>query len=73
LRDPTRDTPTIVQHVREGLQREFPTSDIPIVAGSAFWAKTAMSGSAASISHELSGQAKAYFASLAQQAGANHR
>ena len=71
LRDPTRDTPTIVQHVREGLQREFPTSDIPIVAGSAFWAKTAMSGSAASISHELSGKAKAYFASLAQQAGAH--
>jgi Dynamin family len=68
LGDVVRDTPTIVQQVRSGLQREFPTSEIPIVAGSAFWARTATSGSAAEISHELSVRAKAYAAHLAQQA-----
>ena len=68
LGDLVRDTPAIVQHVQAGLRREFPTSEIPIVAGSAFWAKTATSGSKAEIDREMSAKAKAYAAYLTQHA-----
>ncbi len=37
LGNPAEDTPLIMQHVRRGLQREFPGVELPIVAGSAFW------------------------------------
>jgi signal recognition particle receptor subunit beta len=67
LGDLVRDTPAIVQHVQAGLRREFPTSEIPIVAGSASWAMTATGGPQAEIDREMSAKAKAYAAYLAQQ------
>src|SRR5262245_13811395 len=42
LSDLVGDVPKIVEHVQAGLRREFQTSDIPVVAGSALWAETAM-------------------------------
>jgi hypothetical protein len=45
LGDLVRDVPAIVKHVQAGLRREFPTSDIPVVAGSALWAEAAIRGS----------------------------
>ena len=68
LGDLVSDTPAVVQHVQAGLRREFPTAEIPIVAGSAFWAKTATSGSEAEITREMSAKAQAYAAYLAQHA-----
>ena len=70
LGDVLRDTPPIVQHVRAGLRREFPTSEIPVVAGSAFWAKTAIAGSAADIDRGLAKKVKAYAQHLAEREGA---
>ena len=60
LGDIIRDTPEIVEHVRQGLQREFERSDIPIVAGSAMWAQTAIGGAEPEIRRQLSARAKAY-------------
>lgn len=68
LGDVPHDTPLIVQHVRAGLRREFPTFEIPVIAGSAFWAKTALVGSDADIGRVLSKKVKAYAADLAQHA-----
>lgn len=73
LADVPRDGPVIVQHVRAGLRREFPASEIPIVAGSAFWAKTAVAGTETDVARALSKKVKAYAAQLAQQAGADVR
>jgi hypothetical protein len=70
LGDVARDTATIVQHVRSGLRREFPTSEIPIVAGSALWAEIALSGAEGDIDQVLSTKAKALAGSQARQAGA---
>ena len=36
LGDLVRDAPIIVRHIREGLRRELPGSEFPVVAGSAF-------------------------------------
>jgi hypothetical protein len=44
LGDLVRDVPIIMRHVREGLRRELPGSELPVVAGSAFWADTALRG-----------------------------
>src|SRR5215475_3694920 len=71
LGDLTRDLPMIVQHVREGLRRELPGSDFPIVAGSAFWADAALRGSDADIERAWSAKAQAYAQHLAQQAGSS--
>jgi Dynamin family len=60
LGDVLRDTPPILQHVRAGLRREFPTSDIPVVAGSAFWATTAIAGSPGDIDRVFSKKVKAF-------------
>jgi hypothetical protein len=70
LSDPTRDVPMIVQHVQEGLRRELPGTAFPIVAGSAFWADTALRGSEADIERAWSAKAQAYAQHLAQQASA---
>ena len=70
LGDPTRDVPLIVQHVGEGLRRELPGTDFPIVAGSAFWADVALRGSEADIERAWSAKAQAYAQHLAQQASA---
>ena len=34
-------TPRVIDHVRSGLEREFPGAGIPVIAGSAMWANTA--------------------------------
>jgi signal recognition particle receptor subunit beta len=60
LGDIARDITPIVQHVREGLRREFPTTDLPIVAGSALWAETAVRGAEAEIERILAPKVKAY-------------
>src|SRR5262249_43816783 len=70
LGDPARDVPMIVQHVQEGLRRELPDTDFPIVAGSAFWADVALRGSEADIERAWSAKAQAYAQHLAQQASA---
>ena len=57
--------------VREGLRRELPDSDFPVVAGSAFWADTALRGSQADVDEAWSAKAKAYAQYLAQQAPAS--
>ena len=60
LGDVIRDTSEIVEHVRAGLRREFEHTDIPIVAGSALWAQTAIGGAEQEIRRQLSARAKAY-------------
>lgn len=71
LGDVARDIAPIIQHVREGLRREFPTSEIPIVAGSAFWAETVLGASEAEMERVLSPKVRAYRQHLADQAGAS--
>ena len=70
LDDVTRDIAPIVEHVRAGLRREFPTSEIPIRAGSALWAETAMSGAEADIQRLLTSNVKTYAEHLAQTGSA---
>jgi Dynamin family len=71
LGDVPGDTPIVVQHVRTGLAREFPASDIPVVAGSAFWANLALTGSDGDIARVLSTKVKAYAGQAAQQVRTN--
>jgi signal recognition particle receptor subunit beta len=66
LGDLVRDVPAIVKHVRAGLQREFPTSEIPVVAGSAYWAEVAIRGDAAEVDRVLTGKVEAYAKLLAE-------
>jgi len=54
------DVPVVVQHVRNGLRREFPTLELPVVAGSAYWANVALRGSKADVERALSKNAKLY-------------
>jgi len=68
-----RDSPVIIEHVRADLRREFPTSEIPVVAGSAFWAEMVISSSDADLARVLSKKVKAYAGHLAALAGANVR
>lgn len=65
LGDVVRDTPQIVQHVRLGLRREFPDTEIPIVAGSAHWAGLAIAGDEAGIERAFTPKAAAYIAQIA--------
>jgi hypothetical protein len=71
LGDVARDAATIVQHVQEGLRRELPESEFSVVAGSAFWADTALRGSEADVEQAWSAKAKAYAQHLSQQAGSS--
>lgn len=64
LGDVVRDAPQIVQHVRQGLRREFPDIEIPIVAGSAYWAGLAIGGSEAEMSRAFTPKAAAYIAQM---------
>jgi len=68
LGDLVHDTPMIMQRVQAGLQREFPTSAIPIVAGSAIWAMQSLGPPAAEPNTDLSDEIRAYAAYVAQQA-----
>ena len=71
LGDVARDAAAIVQHVREGLRRELPESEFAVVAGSAFWADTALRGSEADVEQAWSAKARAYAQYLSQQAGSS--
>ena len=71
LGDLVRDVPIIVRHIREGLRRELPGSEFPVVAGSAFWADLALRGADSEIERAWSAKAQAYAHHLAQQAGAS--
>ena len=66
LNDIARDVPAIVQHVRTSLRRELPTLELPVVAGSAYWANTAQRGSRADVERAWSPKAKMYAQHLAQ-------
>ena len=70
LSDPVRDVRPIVEHVQAGLSREFPTSEIPVVAGSALWAEVAIRGSAPDIDRALTQKVAAYSELLEQSSGA---
>jgi hypothetical protein len=70
LNDLVRDVRPIVEHVRAGLSREFPTSEIPVVAGSAHWAEIAIRGSAPEIERALTPKVAAYAELLEQSADA---
>ena len=67
LGDVTSDVEAVVKHIQENLRRELPGSDFPVVAGSAFWADTALRGSQADIERAWT-RARAYGQHLAQQA-----
>ncbi len=69
LNDVARDVPAIVQHVRNSLRRELPTLELPVIAGSAFWANAAQRGSRADVERAWSSKAKAYAQHLSQGAG----
>ena len=69
LSDVARDCPAIIEHVRAGLRREFPMAEIPVVAGSALWAETAMAGSELDAERMLTENVKAYAAFLSEPTG----
>ena len=69
LNDIARDVPAIVQHVRSSLRRELPTLELPVVAGSAYWANAAQRGSQADVERAWSPKAKTYAQHLTQRAG----
>jgi hypothetical protein len=71
LGDLVRDVPIIVRHIRQGLRRELPGSEFPVVAGSAFWADLALRGVDSRIEPAWSAKAQAYAHHLAQEAGAS--
>jgi Dynamin family len=71
LGDVFGDTSIVVQHVRTGLRREFPASEIPVIAGSAFWANLAITGSDLDIARVLSTKVKAYAGRLEQKVRTN--
>jgi hypothetical protein len=73
LGDLVRDVRPIVEHVQAGLGREFPTSEIPVVAGSAHWAEIAIRGQAQEIDRALTAKATAYAEMLERSAGAAHQ
>jgi signal recognition particle receptor subunit beta len=60
LGDLVRDVPAIVKHVQAGLRREFPTSDIPVVAGSALWAEAAIRSTPQEVDRLLTSKVEAY-------------
>ena len=64
-----RDVPVVVQHVRDGLRRELPTLEAPVVAGSAYWANAALRGSQADVERAWSKNAKEYAQHLNPGAG----
>jgi hypothetical protein len=65
LADLVSDVPAIVKHVQAGLRREFPTSDIPVVAGSAYWAEIALRGDPDEMDRALTSKVEAYAKLLA--------
>ena len=69
LSEIARDCPVVIEQVRAGLKREFPNTEIPVVAGSALWAETAIARSDADADGMLTDKVKAYAAFLAEPGG----
>jgi len=69
LNDLARDVRPIVEHVQAGLSREFPTAEIPVVAGSAHWAEIAIRAAAPEIERALTPKVAAYAEMLEQSTG----
>lgn len=66
LGDVVQDAPQVIDYVRQGLRREFPGVEIPVIAGSALWAQTALVGTDLEIQKVLASSARAYAANVAQ-------
>ena len=64
MRNPAVDCPRLVAHVRARLSQEFPASDIPVIAGSAWWGSCALSTVEDEIRHAANGAFDSYAASL---------
>ncbi len=71
LNDVAADLPLVIEEVRRGLAREFPGFEIPIVAGSAYWAELALKGDAAEIAAEFTPSVKTYLAQSGRAARAS--
>src|SRR5262245_4407065 len=71
LADIALDCPFIIEHVRAGLSREFPTAEIPIVAGSALWAEAALVGPEGDADAMLTEKVMAYAAFLTEPGGSS--
>jgi Dynamin family len=69
LGDLVRDVPIITRHVREGLRRELPGSEFPVIAGSAAWADAALRGLDGETEHAWSAKAQAYAQHLGHGTG----
>jgi hypothetical protein len=68
LGDLVHDVPAIMKHVQAGLRREFPTSEIPVVAGSALWAEIAIRGGGPDADRALTPKLEAYAQLLLEEA-----
>lgn len=62
LGDLVSDAPAVLEQVNEGLEREFPGSKIPVIAGSALWATFAAEGSEQDMAQFMSPELRAYAA-----------
>ncbi len=71
LDDVANDLPLLLEEVKRGLAREFPGNEIPIVAGSAYWAELALRGDAAEIAQELTPAVRAFVAQAGRIPRAN--
>ncbi|MCL4766213.1 MAG: hypothetical protein KJZ80_08270 [Hyphomicrobiaceae bacterium] len=60
LRDPAGEVRSLVAHVRQALVREFPSLDIPVIAGSARWAAQALAPDEAGVRETLTPALLAY-------------
>src|SRR5690606_35832892 len=65
LGDLVQDVPAIVKHVQAGLRREFPSTEIPVVAGSALWAEAAIRASEEETQRVLTPKVEAYARTVA--------
>jgi len=68
LGDLVREVPAIVKHVQTGLGREFPSSEIPVVAGSALWAELAIRGGGPEADRALTPKVRDYAKFLVESA-----
>src|SRR5262249_9041503 len=66
LADVERDMPVILRRVRLRLRREFPATDIPLIAGSASWANAALQDTEADLDPDVSEKIKSYAEYLTQ-------
>ncbi len=70
LGDLAREVPAIVRHVQDGLGREFPSSEIPVVAGRALWAEIAIRGGGPEADRALTPKVRDYVRYLLEGAEA---